>query len=50
MWGVAGLSKKEKGLMGTDKSVVFVWAGGGWEQVKECIRGMNGNGKKYNKK
>ena len=34
-----GLSKKEKGLMDMDNSVVTVGGGG--------IRGLNGNGKKY---
>ena len=37
-----GLSKKEKGLVGMDDSVVM--AGGG----EGGIRGLNGNGKKYN--
>ena len=41
--GVAeGLSKKEKGLMGMDNSVVTAGLGE--------IRGLNGNGTKYNKK
>ena len=37
--GVEGLSKKEKGLINTDNSVVI--AGGG-----EVNRGLNGNGKR----
>ena len=36
-----GLSKKEKGLMDMDNSVVIAQGGG--------VRGLNGNGKKYNK-
>ena len=36
---VEGLSKKEKGLMDTDKSMVIAGRGGG-------IRRLNGNGKK----
>ena len=39
---MVGLSKKVKGLMDMDSSVVI--AGGG------AIRGINGNGKKYFKK
>ena len=35
-------SKKEKGLMDMDNSVVIAGVGGD-------IRGLNGNGKKYNK-
>ena len=37
-----GWSKKEKGLMDMDNSVVI--AGG-----RRSIMGLNGNGKKYNK-
>ena len=37
-----GLSRKEKGFMDTDNSVVTVGVGGG-------VRGLNGNGEKSNK-
>ena len=36
-----GLSKKEKGLMGMDNSVVIT--------VERGLQGVYGNGKKYNK-
>ena len=39
--GEEGSKKKEKGLMDQDNSVVIT---GG----EEVIRGLNGNGKKYN--
>ena len=41
-WGVEGSGKKEKGLTLVDSSAVTVVGG-------EGIRGLNGNGKKYNK-
>ena len=46
--GVQGLSKKQKKeteLMDTDNSVLL-WE---WGEVKESIKGINSNGKKYNK-
>ena len=41
-----GLSKKGKELMDMDNSVGIVW--GGRVEVEKDIRGINGNGKKYN--
>ena len=49
-WGVEGSSKKKKKkLMDMDNSVVIV-GGRGCVEVEEGIRGINGNGKKYNKR
>ena len=43
--GVERYSKKEKGLMDMDNSVVIAGAGG-WVEVEEGIKRVNGNGKK----
>ena len=42
-------SLKGKGLMDTDNSMVIV-VGRRWVEVEVCIRGINGNRKKYRKK
>ena len=38
------MSKKEKGLMDMDNSVVIAGVGG-WVEVEEVVRGINGDGK-----
>ena len=45
-----GLSKKEKGLMDTDSSVVIAGRVRGRVEVEEGIRDINGNGKNTIKK